>query len=125
MKKIVVVGILIVFATINCFTQGAVPHSKRHKPQEELNNTTVFARVYNMQGKKIAMGKILFISAESLQLYREEKTTIIPIIDIGIIRTKHSGGNNVLWCAAIGAVGGAIFAGLENSGKTIGADGAG
>lgn len=125
MRKIVVIGISFLFATINCFAQGPGPRSNRYKPQGKHDSTSVFVRVYNMQGKKIARGKILLISESSLQLYGVEKPTILPATDIGMIKTKHSGGYNVLLGATIGAVVGMIYVVGESSGGMIGVDHAG
>ena len=71
--------------------------------QNELENTNVFVRVYDLQGKKIGKGKILSISEASFQLYRKGESVKILVSSIGSIKTKHSAGNNVLIGAATGA----------------------
>ena len=71
--------------------------------QNEFENTDVFVRVYDLQGKKIGKGKILSMSETSLQLNKKGNSLTIPVSDIGSIKTKHSGGNNVLIGAATGA----------------------
>ena len=71
--------------------------------QNELENTNVFVRVYNLQGEKISKGKILSFSETSLQLNRKRESVKIPVDSIGSIITKRAGGNNVLLGAAIGA----------------------
>jgi hypothetical protein len=57
---------------------------------------------YNLQGKKINKGKIKSISKTTIELYLKGKTIRIPLSKIGKIKTKHSGGNNVLKGALIG-----------------------
>ncbi|WP_223552282.1 hypothetical protein [Aestuariivivens sp. NBU2969] len=71
--------------------------------QNEIENTNVFVRVYDFQGKKIGKGKILSISETSLQLYRKGESVKVMVNGIGSIKTKHSAGNNVLVGAATGA----------------------
>lgn len=71
--------------------------------QNDFENTNIFVRVYDLQGKKIGKGKILSISDMSLQLYRKEASITVLLPDIGSIKTKHAAGNNVLVGAAIGA----------------------
>ena len=77
--------------------------------QNGLENTNVFIRVYDLQGKKISKGKILSISETSLQLNRQRESDKIPVSSIGSIKTTHSAGNNVLLDAAIGATSMAIL----------------
>jgi len=67
--------------------------------QNRFENTNVFVRVYDLQGKKISKGKILSISETSLQVESVE----IPVNSIGSIKTKRSAGHNVLEGAVIGA----------------------
>lgn len=69
----------------------------------------VFVRVFDLDGKKISKGKIVAISETSLQLIRDERSDVIPVSNIGSIKTKHSGGNNVLIGATIGAIPMAVF----------------
>ncbi len=76
--------------------------------QNGFENTNVFVRVYDLQGKKIGKGKILSISETSLQLNRKGESVKIPVSNIGFIKTKRSAGNNVL----IGAIAGATTLGL-------------
>ena len=71
--------------------------------QNEIENTNVFVRVYDFQGKKIGKGKILSISETSLQLYRKGESVKVMVNGIGSIKTKHAAGNNVLVGAATGA----------------------
>ncbi len=71
--------------------------------QNGFENTNVFVRVYDLQGKKIGKGKILSISETSLQLNRKGESMEIPVSSIGSIKTKRSAGHNVLVGAVIGA----------------------
>lgn len=66
----------------------------------EISN--VFIRVYDLDGRKIAKGKIYSIPGSSIELTRKNEVQEIPLNRIGSIRTKHSAGNNVLIGAAIG-----------------------
>ena len=77
--------------------------------QNELVNTKLFVRVYDVQGKKIAKGKIHSISETALLLKSKEGPIEIPLSAIGTIKTKRAAGNNVLTGAAIGATTVAIF----------------
>ena len=71
--------------------------------QNEFENTNIFVRVYDLDGKKIGKGKILSISETSLQLYRKGESVKVKVNGIGSIKTKHSAGNNVLVGAVTGA----------------------
>ena len=77
--------------------------------QNRLENTNIFLRVYNLEGKKLNKGKIISISETALQLSRNGESTEIPVSSIGAIKTKRSGGNNVLIGAASGATAMAIL----------------
>ncbi len=81
--------------------------------QNEFENTNVFVRVYDLQGKKIGKGKILSISETSLQLNGKGE---IPVSSIGSIKTKRSAGHNILVLAAVGGAAGGLvvapFAGM-------------
>ena len=62
---------------------------------------SIFIRVYDLKGDKIARGHVLSATDTSLQL--KEKTTSILVRNIGSIRTKHSAGNNLLVGSIIGS----------------------
>ncbi|WP_299119735.1 hypothetical protein [uncultured Winogradskyella sp.] len=70
--------------------------------QNEPKYKDVFIRIYNLEGKKIAKGKLLFITEKSITLFRRNKRIKVTLDDIGKIRTKRSFGNNVVKGAAIG-----------------------
>ncbi|WP_299780360.1 hypothetical protein [uncultured Formosa sp.] len=78
--------------------------------QNTFENTKIFVRVYDLQGNKINKGRILSISESALQLERKGNTIDIPASDIGTIKTKYSGGNNVL-IGAIAGTGAGFFSG--------------
>jgi len=80
-------------------------------PQEAPEKTNPFVRVYDLQGTKFSKGKILSISDSTLQL---KGSSLINIRDIGFIKTKRSGGHNILMgavsLAGISAIAGAATA---------------
>lgn len=89
----------------NLFFAIALILSININAQEGTEKANVFVRVYDLQGKKISKGNILSISDTLLQLKGKREPMKITARSIGLIKTKHSGGNNVL----IGAVSGATF----------------
>ncbi len=70
--------------------------------QDETENSGMFIRVYNMDGKKISKGNFTFINDSVLGIKRDNKLVQIQITDIGSIKTKRSAGHNVLLGSAIG-----------------------
>ncbi len=76
--------------------------------QNEFKNPKVFVRVYNLHGKKIEKGKVYKCTDTTLVLKRNKKLVKIPVSEIGSIKTKRSGRNNILIGAASGFVYGAI-----------------
>ncbi|MGO4816946.1 hypothetical protein [Flavobacterium sp. W22_SRS_FP1] len=75
--------------------------------QEGTKISNVFVRVYDLQNKKISKGQILLISDTSIQLKAKKGPIKIECKSIGLIKTKHSAGNNILKGALIG---GSFFA---------------
>jgi RNase P/RNase MRP subunit p29 len=73
--------------------------------QELPKKSKTFVRVYNNQGEKIAKGKILDITDNSLTLKKGSNSITIPLSEIATLKTKRSNGNNVLF----GAVGGSLL----------------
>jgi len=64
----------------------------------------IFVRVYNLNGKKINTGRVLAATDTSLQLKTESRETVnISINTIGTIKTRRSGGHNVLMGSLAGA----------------------
>lgn len=70
--------------------------------EKELKSKT-FLRVYDLNGKKIAKGKLLSTDKSSLTLKKNKNPITISFENIGSIKTKRSGGNNILMGASIGA----------------------
>jgi len=93
----------------NLFFAIALILSINISAQKGTEKTNVFVRVYDLQGKKISKGNILSISDSLLQLKGKREPMKIATRSIGLIKTKHSGGNNVLKGAVIGATGLAIL----------------
>ncbi len=88
--------------------------------QNELENTYVFVRVYDLHGKRIAKGNIFSISETSLQLHTKGEPIEIPVSSIGSIKTKNSAANNFLIGAVTGAIAGAILgAATEEQGTYV------
>ena len=77
--------------------------SIKNYAQSETDNINIFVQVYNMAGKKINKGHVLFATETLLGLKKEEKTTKINVTDIGYVKTKRSAGYNVLIGSVIGA----------------------
>jgi hypothetical protein len=57
---------------------------------------SIFVRVYDLTGKKINKGHLLAATDTSLLLEGTTTPANIPVHNIGFIKTKRSGGNNVL-----------------------------
>lgn len=85
--------------------------------QETKNKATPFIRVYNLNGEKIAKGRVSRITDTSLVVSRGEKPVNLELSKIGFIKTKRSAGNNILYGAAIGAGTGVIL-GLASGGES-------
>jgi hypothetical protein len=77
--------------------------------QKEAKSHNIFVRVYNLEGKKMSKGSIIFINDSLLGLKSSSGKTAISMKDIGFIKTKRSAGNNVLIGAASGATLGVII----------------
>jgi len=67
-----------------------------------------FVRVYNLEGTKIAKGRLAGTTASSLQVLRGKDLVEVPVENIGSIKTKRSVGHNVLIGSTLGGVTGAI-----------------
>ena len=83
--------------------------SIRAYAQKEAKTHNVFLRVYNLEGKKISKGSIVFMNDSLLGLKNSSDKVKISMKDIGFIKTKRSAGNNVLIGAASGATLGVIM----------------
>ena len=71
--------------------------------QEKEFKSKTFLRVYNLNGKKIAKGKLLSTDKFNLKLKRNKNLITITLDSIGSIKTKRSVGNNILIGSSIGA----------------------
>ncbi|MGW9686686.1 hypothetical protein [Flagellimonas sp. 2504JD1-5] len=71
--------------------------------QENSGNVGMFVRVFDLQGNKIAKGKIQLLSANELQLQTRKLSIKLPVNNIGKIKTGRSGGTNVGMGALAGA----------------------
>ena len=71
--------------------------------QSATDNNKIFVRVFNMEGKKISKGHVLFAIDTLLGLKKGNKIAKIYVSDIGYIKTKRSEGNDVLIGSVIGA----------------------
>lgn len=77
--------------------------------QNEEKKHDIYLRVYNLIGKKINKGSLIFINDSLLGLKDGSKQANISLREIGFIKTKRSVGNNMLISAASGAALGAII----------------
>lgn len=82
--------------------------------QKSNKDKNMFVRVYNLEGKKISKGYIVFANDTNLRLKKGEKFININVRNIGQIKTKSSIGNNVLTTSLIGGGVGMII-GLATS----------
>lgn len=83
--------------------------------QEKYDISAIFVRVYDLQGKKIEKGKVFAVTDSLLHLSRKKEIVKIPVKTIGLIKTKHAAGYNVLLGTAIGATAmTAVFIGFDN-----------
>ncbi|WP_159021578.1 hypothetical protein [Formosa sp. L2A11] len=78
--------------------------------QNTFENTKIFVRVYGLQGNKINKGRILAITETALQLDKKEGVIDVPVSEIGSVKTKYSGGNNVL-IGTLAGTGAGFFSG--------------
>ncbi|WP_282123896.1 hypothetical protein [Algibacter mikhailovii] len=70
----------------------------------------MFVRVYDLEGNKIAKGRIAFINDSVIGLRHGEINLSFFMRNIGKIKTKKSGGNNVVKGALIGSGVGVLVA---------------
>lgn len=70
---------------------------------------SMFIRVYNEKGQKIAKGKVIEARDSILTIGDTTKPELIPVSTIGYIKTRHSAGNNILIGTVTGAGIGGIF----------------
>ena len=77
---------------------------------QEINNThTLFVRVFDLDGKKIGKGHIYSSNDSLVVLKLKDKRKEINLVEIGKIKTKRSGGHNILIGASSGVFVGSIL----------------
>lgn len=91
--------------------------------QELPKKSKIFVRVYNNEGEKIAKGKIIDITDDSLILKKGSSSITIPLNEIETIKTKRSNGNNVLFGAAGGSLLGLAIVASESGNSNAGFSG--
>ena len=72
--------------------------------QVTTKTQTQFVRVFDLEGKKIGKGRTYATNDSILVLSKNEKLKELYVKEIGKIKTKRSGGHNVLVGATSGAV---------------------
>lgn len=77
--------------------------------QNEIKKSGMFVRIYNLDGKKFNKGYVVSVGDTVLGLKRKGKYTEINVREMGSIKTKRSGGHNVLIGAVAGATTGVIL----------------
>jgi len=91
--------------------------------QQENVTKKLFVRVFNIDGKKIGKGHIYSINDSSLILSKNKKLKELNLKKINKIKTKRSGGHNVLVGATSGALVGVILGSVnpptDSSGGTF------
>lgn len=100
MRKIIRYNVLILFSLLlfSCLVQS----------QEKSMDKSHFIRVYDLDGKKLAKGRLINVSDTQITLQRGKKTESLAISSIGYMRTKRSVGHNALIGAAAGTAVAAI-----------------
>lgn len=77
--------------------------------QDTLQTKKVFVRIFNNSGEKIAKGKVFSLTNDAIHLSKGEKSLTVSLENIGYIKTKRSGGHNVLMGAGAGAAVGIVM----------------
>ena len=77
--------------------------------QNELKEKLLFVRVYDFNNEKISKGKVLMVTDSTLHLTNSNGIHVLPISSIQTIKTKRSGGNNIITGATIGFLSGAVL----------------
>ncbi|TBW26774.1 hypothetical protein [Gramella sp. KN1008] len=78
------------------------------EPEAPLRFKDTFVRVFDVNGKKIAKGKIVNISEQTLTLKSGMGYSETGMDRIHLIKTRHSAANNVI----IGALAGGVVGGI-------------
>lgn len=79
---------------------------------------TPFLRVFDLDGKKIAKGKLVQVTDSTLLLKKKKETIHISFQNIGFIKTKRSLGHKVGMGTVIGASTMATLFAISNSGSS-------
>ena len=91
--------------------------------QQEIRTQNLFIRVFDLDGKKIGKGHIYSINDSLLILSKNKTLKELSMKEIGKIKTKRSGGHNVLLGATSGILVGAILGSInpptDSSGGTF------
>jgi hypothetical protein len=75
----------------------------------------IFVRLYSNSNKKIARGYLQYGNDSTIQVSRNHTVKNFPVTDIGVIKTKHATGHNLLIGTVTGAVAGAAAIGLSDA----------
>ena len=70
---------------------------------QSATDNNIYVRVYDIEGKKISKGHVLFAIDTLLGLKKGNKIIKINVSDIGHIKTKRSEGHDVIKGSVIGA----------------------
>lgn len=71
--------------------------------QKQNKRKSNFVRVYNLEGKKINKGKIVFANDSVLGLIRNKEQMQVNVSTIGFVKTKRSRLHNVAVGSSVGA----------------------
>ena len=77
--------------------------------QQDIDQANMYLRIYDLKGSKMAKGKMLSITGDGISLKGKKNPVLIAFSDIGQVKTKRSGGHNVLMGAGVGAATGIIL----------------
>jgi hypothetical protein len=91
--------------------------------QKENRTQNLFVRVFDIDGKKIGKGHIYSINDSLLVLSKNKRTKELYLIGIGKVKTKRSGGHNMIVGVSSGILAGAILGSVnpptESAGGTF------
>ena len=85
--------------------------------QELPKKSKVFVRVYNNEGQKVAKGKMLKITDDSLILKKGSNSITVALSDIMYIKTKRTNNHNVL-LGGLGGVGLVLYGSAQPGGNS-------
>ncbi|WMI65999.1 hypothetical protein RBH94_02300 [Aestuariibaculum sp. YM273] len=109
MKKVILLLVLLISINLSA--------------QQDNVTKKLFVRVFNIDGKKIGKGHIYLINDSLLVLSKSKKLNELYLKDIHKIKTKRSGGHNILIGATSGVIAGVILGSVnpptDSSGGTF------